>query len=64
MVAGGGGWKVAEERWLQKMRKEEENKVFKLATATGRAVASSKKEKQSAGGWRRGVGGWGWGWWW
>lgn len=47
---------MAEERWLQKMREEEENKVFKPAMATGRADASSKKEKQSAGGWR-GVGG-------
>lgn len=55
---GWGGWKVAEERWLQKMREEEENKVFKPATATGRAVASSKKEKQSAGGWRMEEGGW------
>lgn len=51
---------MAEERWLQKMREEEENKVFKPATATGRAVASSKKEKQSAGGWRMEDGG-GWG---
>lgn len=48
---------MAEERWLQKMREEEENKVFKPATATGRAVASSKKEKQSAGGWRMEDGG-------
>lgn len=60
---------MAEERWLQKMREEEENKVFKLATATGRAVESSKKEKQSAGGWRVEAGGGrfagrGWGWWW
>lgn len=42
---------MVEERWLQKMRGKEENKVFKLATATGGGAASSKKEKQSERGW-------------
>lgn len=42
---------MVEERWLQKMRRKEENKVFKLATATGGGAASSKKEKQSERGW-------------